>query len=248
MDRGYADLSVYYGIPEKYKMSNELTTVHLVGSLGKAIGVPVWHLDVKSVAEAIRAIDINTRGVLSRYLTGPAKEKMYRIALQKRDNIIDHKEIQNRSGRSTIYIMPTIKGRNSGIGKIVLGIVLIVAAFYTGGASLSWSAGLTTTGWGAIAVGFGVSLILGGITQLLTPRAGGPNASPDQAQSTGFPGTSSAVVQGGCIPVVYGRALVSPIPISITVTNNDVSTSAAGNLGDVIGTPIDGGGTQYEPN
>ncbi len=234
-------------------MSAELTKIVLVGSLGKAIGRSEWHLDVRSTSEALRAIDINTRGALGDYLRGPARDRFYRIALQKRTNVIDPKEATNRSGRSTIYIMPAIRGRDKGIGKIIAGVALIALTVLSAGGAFGVAAeaffgtagGLSVAG--AITIGFGVSLILGGISQILTPRPQGPNASPEQAQSTAFPGTAAAVVQGGCVPVVYGRALVSPIPVSITTNNNDVSTSAAGTLGDVITVQIPGGGSQYAP-
>ncbi len=247
-------------------MSAELTKVVLVGSLGKAVGLSEWHLDVKSPSEAMRAINVNTRGALAAYLGGPAKDRLYRIALQKRTNVIDTKEATNRSGRSTIYVMPTLRGRNSGVGKIFAGIAILALIYFTGGlaaGATGWAGAGATAATatsaataaslsflGSIAVGFGISLVLGGIAQLLTPKPQGPSSSPEtqQAQSTSFPGNAGAVVQGGCIPVVYGRALVSPIPISITINNNDVSTSAAGNLGDVDINPIDGGGTQYQPD
>ncbi len=239
----------------------QLTTVHLVGSLGKAIGREVWHLDVNSVSEALRAIDINTRGALANYLRGPAAKRAYKIALQKKSNIIEPKEGTHRSGRSTIYIMPTIRGRNSGGGKIALGIGLIALAVFTGGASAgvtgwAWSAGAaataTTAGtaaglttFGSLVVGFGISLVLGGITQLLTPKAQGPADPNEQSQSTSFSGNTSAVVQGGCIGVVYGRALVTPIPVSITTDNDDLSTTSAGDEQAVEVTDLEGGGQQF---
>lgn len=230
-------------------MSATLTTVHLVGSLGRAVEREEWTLDVKSPGEAIHAINVLTRGALERYLAGPARARLYRIALGKRDNVIDAKEGGNRSGRTTIYIMPTIRGRNSGIGKVLAGIALIGLAIINPAflpfALQTAAGGLTLAG--SIVVGFGISLVLGGISQILTPKPEGPTTQPEQAQSTSFPGNAGSVVQGGCVPVVYGHALVSPIPVSVTITNNDVSTSAAGTPGSVIVTPIDGGGTQYGP-
>lgn len=230
---------------------SELTTVCLVGSLGRAISFPESvDLDVKSPAEAVRAINVITNGALERYLTGPARNRLYRIALQKRDNVIDVKEASHRSGHSTIYIMPTIRGRNSGVGKVIAGIGLIALAVFGGPAGWAIAgqgAGLFGAGAASIIAGFGISMLLGGITQLLTPSAQGPNASPEQASSTSFPGNASAIAQGVPVPIVYGRALVAPLPVSITVSNNDVSTTSAGTLGDVVGTPLDGGGTQYQP-
>ena len=238
--------------------SPKLTTIHLVGSLGRAIGHTKLEMDVFSVAEAVRAIDIVTNGKLSTYLGGPARDKLYRIAIQKRDNVIGKEELHHRSGRSTIYIMPTIRGRNSGAGKILAGIGILALTYFTGGlgAGLSgWAgAGATATAGaslsflGTVAVGFGVSLLIGGITQLLTPKPQGPQETAEQAQSTSFAGNATAVVQGGCVPVVYGRALMPAIPISITVSNDNVPITDAGNLGTVTVTPLPGGGIDYTQN
>ncbi len=233
-------------------MSAELTKVVLVGSLGKAIGISEWELDVKSPSEAIRAIDINTRGKLAQYLSGPARDKLYRVAIQKRTNVIDPKEVVNRSGRATIYIMPTLRGRDKGFWKVIAGVALLAAVYFTGGFAAGAAGWASTaaggfTAAGAVVAGFGISLVLGGISQILTPKPQGANASPEQAQSTSFPGNAGAVVQGGCVPVVYGRALVTPIPVSVTVTNSDVSTSAAGTKGTVVTVNLPGGGQQNKP-
>lgn len=232
-----------------------LTTVHLVGSLGRAIGHTKLELDVHSTAEAIRAINVITRGKLEQYLAGPARDKLYRVALQRRDNVVDPQtELRNRSGRSTIYIMPAIKGRNSGVGKVIAGIALIGLAIASGQpwllASMPQWGVVGSAVWGAaatVAIGFGTSLLLGGITQLLTPTPKGPaGAEAEQRDSTSFQGNAASVAQGGCVPVVYGRALVSPIPVSITFANNDVSTTDAGTVGVVTTDNLQGGGKQYD--
>jgi len=232
---------------------SNLTTVVLVGSLGRAPGIPLstWHLDVKSPAEAIRAIDINTRGKLGEYLRGPAAKRYYRIAVQRRDNVIDPMvEGGHRSGRSTIYIMPTIRGRDSGTTKIIAGAALIALSFVNPGLlPYTWSFVGTTafTVATTVVASYGVSLLLGGIAQLLAPNPKGPQQSAEQAQSTSFQGNAAAIVQGGCVPVVYGRALVPAFPISISISNNDVSITDAGTQGTVTTLYLPGGGVQYEP-
>lgn len=240
-------------------MSTELTTVHLVGSLGRDIGRSRWELDVYSVAEALRAINVNTGGALERYLGGPARNRPFRVALQKRTNVIGRDELGNRSGRSTIYIMPAIRGRNSGGAKILVGAALIALTLATGGfgaAAGGWAfAGTTAAGTaggltalGTVAIGFGTSFLLGGITQLITPTPKGPSTSTtEQRDSTAFPGNTTAVAQGGCVPLVYGRALVSPVPVCVTTENNDVPTTDAGTEGTVETTDLQGGGQQYGP-
>lgn len=231
----------------------ELTKVYLVGSLGKAIGREEWDLDVNSVSEALRAIDINTKGGLERYLRGPGAKRHYKIALQKKENLIDIKgEMHNKSGRSTIYVMPTIRGRNEGWQKIAAGVVILALTYFTGGLATPAVGGWATAGAssslglvGSVAVGFGISLVLGGITQTLTPTARTPEEAAEQRNSTVFQGNASVVVQGGVVPVIYGRALVTPIPISITIDNDDLSTTSAGDEGTVEETELQGGGIQY---
>lgn len=233
----------------------KLTTIHLVGSLGRAIGHTKLELDVFSAAEAVRAIDIVTNGKLGAYLSGPARDKLYKVAVQRKENTIGREELHNRSGRSTIFIMPTIRGRNSGVGKVLAGIGLLAAVYFTGGlaaGAVGWAgtgatatAGMSLSLLGSVAVGFGVSLLVGGITQLLTPSPKTTD-NAELAQSTSFQGNASAVAQGGPIPVVYGRALVPAVPISVTVLSNNVSSTSAGTLGAIGITRLKGGGVQYE--
>lgn len=229
-----------------------LTTIHLVGSLGRAVGHYKLEMDVFSVGEAVRAIDIVTDGKLSQYLRGPGKDKYYKVALQKRDNVVDKEELTHRSGRSTIWIIPTIRGRNSSGGKILAGIAILALTYFTGGLAVGaagWMGATATAAspLGIMAIGFGVSLLLGGITQLLTPKPQGPAANEEMAQSTSFQGNATAVVQGGPVPIVYGRMLVPALPISITISNNTQQITNAGTLGTVDSTDLQGGGTEDSP-
>lgn len=228
-------------------VNSNLTPIHLIGEVGEAIGRERFDLDVASPAEAIRAINILTRGKLENYLRGPGKDQKYQVALQNTENAIDKEEIEHKSGRSAIYIMPAIEGRDSGFKKIITGAALVALAFFSGGLSAA------TTSFAffaaSTAVAFGGSLILGGITQLLTPTPKGPSTSieAEARSSSTFQGNATAVVQGGCVPVVYGRMIVSPIPISISIENNDAPITEAGTVGSVDKTDLSGGGTQYTP-
>lgn len=227
--------------------ASTLTTVYLVGSLGRRFGEK-WELDVMSPGEAVRAIDINTRGALGAFLCGPAKNRPFKVALQRKDNAIDKEEATHRSGRSTIYIIPTIRGRDKGFTKIIIGAALIALSFVPGVQAFTIPAlGLKAGFLSTMFVAFGASLVLGGISQLLTPRPETPKETEERL-SKSFDGNASTVVQGGCVPVVYGRALVPAIPISISIENNDVSVTDSGEPpGDVDGTELPGGGIQYDP-
>lgn len=232
-----------------------LTTIHLVGSLGRAIGHEELTLDVMSPAEAIRAIDVITKGKLRTYLSGPGAKRYYKVAVQKRDAVLNVEEIGNRSGRAEIWIMPTIRGRDSAGKKILAGIALIGIAAFAAPALGAWF----TAGWGAAGTAaaglsvqtlfytYGIALVLGGIAQALTPRSQGPTqgATEDTASSI-FQGNAASVAQGIAVPIIYGRILCPAIPVSLSVDNNDVSLTSAGNLGTVTKTNLEGGGEQYE--
>ncbi len=228
----------------------QLTTVHLVGSLGRRFG-ETWQLDVRSPGEAIRAIVANTRGAFEDYLRGPGARRYYQIALGERDQVIPFEEGTHRSGTLDIWFIPTIKGRDSAWGKIGVGLAFLALAFFTAGTAFAAYAPLSSLGSGVTVGGllttYGIALVLGGMAQAFTPSARGDQgqSAADPNPSKTFQGNAVAVVQGECVPVIYGRALVPAFPISISVDNNVTSVTAAGELGDVGQTDLPGGGVQY---
>lgn len=229
-----------------------LTTIHLGGKLGQLFGKR-WDLMVKSPAEAIRAIDVNLKGKLRQYLAKEGAKKFYKVAVGKKDALLDKNELNNRSGHSPIYIMPAAKGANSGLGKVLAGVAIIAAIALTGGfAAGGWAmaSGGGLGGWGVVAVGMSASLILGGITQMLTPTPNfNQNAEGDSRGdgSTFFQGGSTAISQGGAVGLVYGRALVTPMPISISTNNTDRSKPDVAGVIDYCTTTDENGLVQYPP-
>ena len=226
--------------------SRQLTNIYLGGVLGKRFGEK-WTLSVSSVGEAIHAIDVNTRGALVRYLTDK-KDKYYKVALQSKDQLLGEDELRNPVGTRDIYIWPTIRGRNSGWVKIVIGAILIAAAIATNTewfalnfpATFNVVAGTVST----IAASIGTSLVLGGISQLLAPHQN----QNGQLNSNNFQGTVAAGQQGGSVPVVYGKALVAPIPISIWFNAVDWNTTTNAYVGQLQSIGLPGGGMEYVPS
>lgn len=223
--------------------TRQLTNIYLGGALGKRFGEK-WTLAVSSPAEAIKAIDINLKGGLSRYLYTEGKNRYYKVALQRRDSLIGREELRNRSGNSDIYILPTVKGSNSGVGKIIVGVVLIVAAVLVTIGTFGTASPLVLAAADA-AFGIGTSLVLGGISQLLAPHA---TNNQGELNSNSFAGAVAAGAQGGCVPIVYGKALVSPITISVWFNNIDYNTTNNTYVGGTTVAQLPGGGYQYAPN
>lgn len=219
-----------------------MTTIYLGGKLGTLFGKR-WDLLVNNPAEAMRAIDVNTRGRFRTYLAKDGDRKFYKVAIGRKDGLIGADELGHRSGRSTIHIMPTIRGANSGIGKIIAGAVLVIIGVIADIETFGTTGnGLIQAGATAF-IGLGASLILGGITQLLTPVP----KQTQQLQSYNFQGNATTVNQGGPVPLFYGRGLCTPIPISINFDSADTQATANTQLGTVDSIPLIGGGFQYVP-
>jgi predicted phage tail protein len=218
-----------------------MANIYLHGQLGRKFGKEWKDMTVSSVAEAIRAVDINLKGELRKYWSQKGRDKKYKVKIGDY-TVTDDVELTANSGKGDIHIVPIIKGASSGIGKIIAGVVLIALAWWN------------PYGWSAAVTGFlgstGASLVLGGVVQLLTPIPNfNQNAgnSDDQTRGSAFAGNTVGTVQGGSVPLVYGRMLVSPMPISMSLTNKTTNSTKNSTLGGVGVVSSPGGGEQYVP-
>jgi predicted phage tail protein len=104
------------------------------------------------------------------------------------------------------------------VGRILAGVALIAfALLFAPGAALA--GGLLTLGSQAvpIIVGVGVSLVLGGVAQLLTPTptlTQGADSEGDPRKSFSFSGIQNTSRAGVPVPVVYGETLVGSVVVS----------------------------------
>jgi hypothetical protein len=113
-----------------------------------------------------------------------------------------------------------------GIGLIALAIVLAPA----GGGFLGLGAGLAHAAGGAAATGFisatastiigsiGISLVLGGVAQLISPQQSYSSAERGKEaarfESFTFSGVTNTVQQGLPVPICYGRTYIGSAVIS----------------------------------
>jgi len=182
--------------------------VRLYGHLGKQFG-KVFRLDVASPAEAVRALCANFSGfdvALASYAPG------YHVIVGKNDIGIGDLTFH---GRAPIKIVPAVTGAKSGLGQVVVGALIIIAAFYTGGASIGASGGITAGTVGTMALSFGTSLIIGGLSQMLTSA---PSVESTEAATNNpsyvFNGPVNTVAQGNPVPLCYGRMIVGSQVVS----------------------------------
>jgi len=115
-----------------------------------------------------------------------------------------------------LHLIPAAPAQGRGFGKILFGALLIGVAFATGGASIAASGGLLGTGLSLGVVGsFGLSIMLGGVASLLTPK---PKMNKpkdvDRNESFLFNGPANTAQQGVAVPVIYGEVFAGSVVIS----------------------------------
>ena len=213
----------------------QLKRVKLLGAAGREFG-RYFDLAVKSPAEAVRALMAlfprfqawvlaqHEKGVAWRVITEPGRS-------------INPDELTLENTSDTIILAPVLAGSggDGGFFSVILGVLLIAAAILIPGSALIFG-----TAWSSMSLSVGIigaSLLLGGISQLLTPTPKVNDVSNDSLTSNLFSRNQGTSGQGECIPVIYGRRRVrAPRVISFELRNLPASrtittTGTAGLLG-----------------
>lgn len=195
-----------------------LRKIKLYGQLAKFIGRRVLEADVATAAEAVRMLVANFPG-LEQHMA----KQYYRVTVGTYDLGLD--EIHDPAGQQDIKIVPVVAGAGGSVGKILAGVALVALAIavpYIAGAavwagSLSYAAGSTLISLAPVIGALGASLVLGGVTQLLTPVPKVPQGSGsdnDPRKTYNFSGIQQTSRQGVPVPAVYGLTLVGSVVIS----------------------------------
>lgn len=174
-------------------MTDRIRTIRLYGALGARFGRE-FRLAVDSAAEAVRALSVQLPG-FSAYLNG-AKERgmVFAVFLGKRN--ISEEQLQDPPGSDVIRIAPVLQGsKRAGVLQTIVGAVLIVVG------AITYAYG------GQVLVSLGVSLVAGGIIQMLSPQPkglGSKDSTENQANYS-FNGPVNTEAEGNPVPVGYGR-------------------------------------------
>jgi predicted phage tail protein len=167
----------------------------------------VLEADVATAAEAVRFLLANWPE-----LEAHMSDQHYRVSIGTYD--IDLEELHHPAGAAPISFVPVVAGAGA-VGRILAGIAIIAFAIVTAGAGLIAGLGLGFGASTAISIGLvGLSLVVGGIAQLLTPT---PKISKDEAdprKSFSLSGIQNTSRAGVPVPVVYGETLVGSVVIS----------------------------------
>ena len=203
-----------------------MKVVEVYGALKERLnGRSRFELDVATPAEAIKALCVNFQG-LDKWLIDSEQDGIgYRVLLGKErigeDNI--ESLAYPWSERDVFSITPVIAGAGrGGFGRILFGAALIGASFILPGAGMFGKYGLmgaAGTGigtWAGTALsGIGFSMILGGVSEIISPTPRTPELKQaNKLQNFAFSGIINTSQQGLPVPIAYGRCYVGSAVIS----------------------------------
>lgn len=195
-----------------------LREVRLYGELARRFG-RLHRFAVANAAEAVRALMANYPE-FERALLDVAPG--YRVQVGRR-RLSDADQLRDPSSATeSIRIVPVVAGAKSALGQIVFGAALIAAAVFVPGLAAVNLFGGTTL---ATVVGtIGISMVLGGVSQLLSPQPKlDANSGEQQKPSYVFNGAVNTTAQGNPVPVGYGRLLIGSAVISAGIAAEDIA-------------------------
>lgn len=193
-----------------------LREIRVYGQLAKFLGRRKFMAAVDSAAEAIRFLLANYPQV-ERHMCQEGRH--YRVLVG--EHSVGMEELHGPAGSNGIKIVPVIGGAGGGVGQIIAGVALVAAAIFIPGLGLGLAGSIVTK------VGLlGGALILGGISQALTPTPtlassgtysgpqGTTNTEQDPQKSYSFSGIQNTSRAGVPLPLAFGEIICGSIVIS----------------------------------
>lgn len=193
-----------------------LREIRVYGQLAKFLGRRKFMAAVDSAAEAVRFLIANFPQV-ERHMCQEGHH--YRVLVG--DHSVGMEELHGPACGHAIKIVPVIGGAGGGVGQIIAGVALVAAAIFIPGLGLGLAGSIVTK------VGLlGGALILGGISQALTPTPtlatsgtysgpqGTTNTEMDPQKSYSFSGIQNTSRAGTPLPLTFGEIICGSIVIS----------------------------------
>ena len=199
-----------------------LNKIKVYGRLARFLGQRTFEAEINSTVDAIRFLVANFPDLQSHMI-----EQNYCVKVG--DYEINEKELDVPVGQQEIKIVPVAVGAK-GVGKFLLGAVLIGVAIFNPAVGMGLGGGLgfgTAAGAGfgatlaAAAGNLGVYLALSGAAEMLSPVQN--NSTNDDPNSFAFNGILNTINAGVSIPVVYGEVFTGSIIVSAGIDTEDFS-------------------------
>lgn len=195
-----------------------IKTMRLKGQMAKKFG-RVHQYHVADLRELIRAMCSQVPG-FKKYVSN-AHLNGIRFAFFSGKENIGLLEFDMSSGATEFEMEPILEGsKRGGTLQIIIGAVALVAAFFTAGASFAAFAGISAATAAATTTaltGLGISMMLGGVVQMLTPQPKlnvGASSSTDNKPNYAFGAPVNTVAMGYPVPVLYGTREIGGAIIS----------------------------------
>ena len=187
------------------KVEEKWVDVKLGGYLGKKFGRHHRFL-VSHTKEVIRALCFQIKG-FREALEESEKRGVKFAVFNGKHNITDKTAFEFKA-KDTVRIIPVQEGsKRAGLFQVVLGVVLLVVGFFTGGSTYPYA----------------FALIAGGVAQMLTPQPQGLKIKTDgdNSASYAFGGPVNTTAQGTPIGVLYGKREIGGSVISAGIAAED---------------------------
>ena len=197
-----------------------LRKIKLYGELAKFLGQKTFEAEVSNAAQAMRFLVVNFPQLEKHMM-----ERYYKVSVGNWE--LTEEELTYPNGEEDIKIIPVIGGAGRGVGRFLLGTVLIGAAiFLPGAAPILGSGGFTaaanTAGFTALVGNVGLALAFQGLAQMITPVETIPEREQDPRLSFNFSGIQNTSRAGVAVPVIYGQVLTGSVVISAGIETAQV--------------------------
>ena len=200
----------------------QLKKIKVYGKLRQFLGKPYFMAAVKSPQQAMSFLIANFEGIQKHM-----NDQIYKV---KMGGSVVTEEYLSMSGEGDIQIIPIATGSLGAAVSVVTGIFSGAAAAATAVASVA-GAILTSSVVTTALTTIGTSMIIGGITDLLSPQNPVPDASsvsdidPAIRGSYTFSGIQNVSSSGVPIPIIYGLVFSGSIIISSGTDSTQVVKS-----------------------
>lgn len=182
------------------------TKIRLGGFLGKKYGKHHhFLLDRGDAKEAAKALNANYPGFARELAV--AEDRGLRFAVFKNGKNIGDGEL-DLGGARELWFVPVVHGsKRAGLLQTIVGIALIIAGPFTGGATY----------------GPGIAVVAGGVIQMLSPQAAGLSQSgaPENLPSYAFGSAKNTTASGLPVPICIGERRWGGAIISASVVAQD---------------------------
>ena len=201
-----------------------MVTIRLLGEAGRRYGRR-FQLAVKTPAEAVRALCLQIPGLRQYLLESGEKGIDWRVVTDHAEGLEEDQMLWPMSKRLVLAPLPAGRG---GVGKIIAGVALVALAIFVLPTAIAFGT-IALSSLAAPVGAIGLSLIFGGVSELLTPTPKMPNVRgggfgggssstsgrdrDEQLNSFAFDKSNANTVQGDVVPVLYGERIIGALPV-----------------------------------